>query len=50
MAALAVALTMARQADTLTWYSEVLIPTLNLAMVFLLLPLIFAVGRLRKKI
>ena len=49
-AALAVALTMARQADALAWYSEALIPKLNLAMVFLLLPLIFAVGRLRKKI
>ena len=47
---MAVALTMARQADALAWYSEALIPKLNLAMVFLLLPLIFAVGRLRKKI
>lgn len=49
-AALAAALVMARQAGALTWYSEVLIPALNLGMVFLVLPLVFLVGRLRKTI
>ena len=49
-AALAAALMMARQAGALTWYSEVLIPALNLGMVFLVLPLVFLAGRLRKTI